>query len=56
MTFRYRPELQAEHQLRELERTLGIQNLKDVQVDEDNLLLYIFTETKKFSVALTLVP
>lgn len=56
MTFRYRPDLQAEHQIRELERTLGIQNLKDVQVDEENLLLYIFTDTKKYSIALTLVP
>lgn len=55
MTFRYRPGQEPQQQLESLEKELGIQNLQDVQVDEENLTLYIFTATHKYSVALTLV-
>ena len=53
MNWVYRPGNDPQTQLKEIEDTLGIQNLRDVQVDEAALKLYLFTDTKKYSVALT---
>ena len=53
MTWRNRAGVEAEERLEEIEKTLGIQNLQDVQVDEANSFLYIFTETKKFRITMT---
>lgn len=55
MTWRNRPGVDPEQRFDELEKTLGIENIRDFQVDEDALKLYIFTETHKYSVNLTLV-
>lgn len=56
MVWRNRGGSDPDQRFTELENELGLENLTDVQVDEDALLLYIFTETKKYSIALTLVP
>jgi hypothetical protein len=53
MNWVFRPGNKPEDMLQELENTLGIQNLTDVKVDEDALKLYIFTDTKKYSIDLT---
>lgn len=55
MTWHFRPGMPSDEQLKELERAVSLANLTDVQIDEANLLLYIFTETHKYSVPLTLV-
>ena len=51
--WRNRPGVTAEERFNELEKTMGLQNLKDVQVDEANAFLFIFTETKKFRITMT---
>lgn len=53
MVWRNRPGIDQEQRFDEIEKTLGLQNLEDVQIDEANLKLYIFTETGKYSVTLT---
>lgn len=55
MNWSFRPGVDPQEQLKELGDTLGIQNLKDVSVQEDtgNTYLYIYTDTKKFRVLLT---
>lgn len=51
----YRPGCDPQEQLKELERTLGLQNLKDVSIQEVGAtkVLQILTGTKKYQVTLT---
>lgn len=51
--FRNRPGQTPEEKFTELEKTLGIENLQDVEVDEENALLYVYTENKKFKIVMT---
>ena len=53
MTWNYRPGLDPKDQLEELESTLGIQNITDINFDESTGYLTIFTNTKRFRVLLT---
>lgn len=53
MVWRNRPGIDQEQRFDEIEKTLGLQNLEDVQIDSDNGYLYIFTETKKFRISMT---
>jgi len=57
MTFRFRPGINPEEQLKEIEKSFGLQNLNDVEIVEESgtHYLYLFTDTKKFKVALTQV-
>jgi hypothetical protein len=55
MVWRNRSGIEPEQKFDDLERELGLENLTDVQVDEANSFLYIFTETKKFRIAI-IVP
>lgn len=48
----FRPGIPIEQQLQELEKTLGIDNLKNVSIDTNGLMT-IFTQDKKFQVQLT---
>lgn len=51
----YRPGVDPQEQLKELERTIGLQNLKDVSLETvgANTVLQILTQTKKYQVILT---
>lgn len=40
----------TDQKFKELEETLGVENLKDVSIDEENAYLFITTETKKFRI------
>lgn len=51
MTWSFRPGIPVEQQLQELEKTLGIENLTNIQIDETGLMT-IFTQDKKFQVQL----
>ena len=53
MVWRNRSGIEPEQKFDDLERELGLENLTDVQVDEANSFLYIFTETKKFRITMT---
>lgn len=53
MTWAFRPDIPSEQQLQELEKTIGINNLQDLQFDVNTGYLYLFTDTKKFKVLLT---
>lgn len=53
MTWRNREGQQAEEKFRGIENELGLQNLQDIEVDEDNGYLYVYTETKKYRITMT---
>ena len=53
MVWRNREGLKPEERLNELEKTLGLQNLQDIEIDETNAYLYVYTETKKFRISMT---
>lgn len=48
----FRPGVPVEQQLEELEKTMGIDNLKNVEISNTGLMT-IFTQDKKFQVQLT---
>lgn len=51
MSWSFRPGIPIEQQLQELEKTIGIENLQNIQIDENGLMT-IFTQDKKFQVQL----
>lgn len=53
MTWSARPGMEPAEQLNELEKTLGLQNILDINFDETTGYLTIFTQTRKFRVLLT---
>ena len=53
MTWRNRPGLDQEQRFDEIEKTLGLENIKDVSFDETTGIFRIFTETKKFKITMT---
>lgn len=50
--WRNRPGVDPEQRFEELEKQLGIQNITDMEIDEANSLLYIYTENKKFKITM----
>lgn len=52
MPWSFRPGIPVEEQVQELEKTLGIENLQNVQIDETGLMT-VFSQNKKFQVQLT---
>ena len=55
MVWRNRPGVDQEQRFDEIEKEIGLQNLTDVEVDEANGFLYVYTETKKFRITMTQV-
>ncbi len=55
MSWSFRPGIDAQKQLEELEKTIGIENLQNVSVilNSGTYYLQIFTQDKKFRVQLT---
>lgn len=53
MTWSNQPGQDPQQQFQRLEKEFGIQNLKDIKIDEDAGYLYIFTKTKKFRISMT---
>lgn len=53
MNWTFRPGQEPQEQLKALEDNLGITNMRDVEVDETNGYLYIYTDTKKFRITMT---
>lgn len=53
MVWNYRPDQDPQAQLLDIEKSLGVSNLRDVSIDETNGFLYVFTETKKFRITMT---
>lgn len=53
MTWRNHPGEEPEQRFHQIEKEFGLQNLQDVQIDETNNILYIFTQNKKYSIGLT---
>lgn len=51
--WRNRPGVDPEQRFEELEKQLGIQNITDIEIDEENSYLFIYTETKKFRITMT---
>ena len=53
----HRPGVDPEAQLKELERTLGLQNLKDVSIQDINgqKVLQIYTNDQKFHIPMNVV-
>ena len=51
----HRPDMDPQLQLRELERTLGLQNLKDVSVQDvgGTKVLQIYQNNKKYHISMT---
>jgi len=52
MVWRNRPGVDIEQRFDELEKSLGIQNIVDIEIDSDNAYLYVYTETKKFRISM----
>lgn len=53
MVWRNRPGLDPEQRFDEIEKSLGIENIQDLEIDEANGYLYVYTETKKFRITMT---
>lgn len=55
MPWSYRPDQDPQEQLKDIEDSLGIQNLRDVAVKDDSgtMYLYVYTDTKTYRVGLT---
>ena len=53
MLWKNRPGLSPEQRFEELEKTLGIENIQDMEIDEENGFLFIYTDTKKFRITMT---
>lgn len=55
MPWNYRPDQDPQEQLKAVEDSLSIQNLRDVSVKEDagTMYLYVYTDTKTYRVGLT---
>lgn len=51
--FRNRIGQTAEERFQEIEKTLSLENLQDIEIDAENGFLFIYTDTKKFSITLT---
>ena len=51
----HRPGVEPQEQLKELEKTLGLQNLKDVSIQEiaGQKVLQILTNDKKYHITMT---
>jgi len=53
VTFRNRQGQDQDQKWEELEKTLGIQNIKDIEVDEANSWIVVYTETKRYKIPMT---
>lgn len=54
MRWQNRDNADPERKFTDLEQELGIENLNDVQIDTTALKLYLFTDSAKYSIPLTL--